>query len=80
MSAFTLRQAYDKGYRSSLTNVDWDVALERFSRKFCPPHSPVEMCNIEHAWADGFDDAHDQIKNRRPAADATERVTKTEDD
>lgn len=73
VTALTLREAYDKGYRSSLTNVDWDDALLRFTRKFCQ-HHPADMCIFEHAWCDGFDDAHDQIKKRRPARDATTRV------
>lgn len=75
MEQITLRQAYDKGYATGRhSHADWDDALVRFSQKFCAPHDPVLMCDLEHSWADGFDDSHDGPKVRRPAADATKRV------
>jgi hypothetical protein len=73
----TLRQAYDKGFASQRTSSDWDEALMRFSRRYCQPHNPREMCDLEQCWSDGFDDANEygnDGKKRRPAADATERV------
>lgn len=70
-STITLRQAYDRGKASQRTSVDWDVALARFSRKYCQPHSPNHMCDLEQSWADGFDDGNSNTSARRPAADAT---------
>lgn len=58
-----LRAAYRAGKRSSLTSVDADDACARFSRKHCAPHSPSVLCDLEHAWYDGFE--HD-CRDERP--------------
>lgn len=64
----TIEQAYDKGWLSQRTQSDWDVALERFSRRYCAPHPARQMCAFEHAWADGWDDhQEDAVKYTRLA-------------
>lgn len=63
----TLREAYEKGRRTQRTHADWDDAVVRFSNKYCAPHSPSIMCGLEHAWANGFDDAGEDNRDRQPS-------------
>lgn len=65
-ATLTRRRAYDMGARSSRTLSDWDDALARFTRKHCA-HRPDTMCALERAWCDGWDDAQEGNRNRRPA-------------
>lgn len=63
--AITTRQAYDKGRASQRTGSDWDDALVRFSQKYCSPHG-YNLCPLETAWADGWDDGQENNRDRRP--------------
>lgn len=46
----TIKQAYDKGWASSLTDADWDEAADRFDRKYGWAKA------IREAWMDGWSD------------------------
>lgn len=49
-------KAYRMGWAAQARpGNDWDDALARFSTKYCT-HHPGYMCDIEHCWADGWDD------------------------
>lgn len=50
----TVRDAYRKGARSRGTAADWDDALLRFTRRYCAHAEYAAMCDLCHAWCDGF--------------------------
>lgn len=52
----TPSQARRKGWASRRTNVDWDVALDKFSAKYCKHHSDA-WCELETAWCDGWSES-----------------------
>ena len=64
----TLKQAYDKGWASQGTNVDWDEAVDRFDRKYAPKQPSAEWgrllsdpavradYELSVAWMDGWSD------------------------
>lgn len=49
-----LRRAWRAGKRSSLSNVDADEAAARWAGRNCT-HDVRLMCDLEHAWYDGFE-------------------------
>ena len=49
-----LRRAFHAGRRSSMGDVDADIAAGRWSMKNCN-HSPREFCDLQAAWYDGFE-------------------------
>lgn len=51
----TPRQAYDKGHRCRAELLD--DALDRFERKYCRHADGQVMCELEHAYINGFEDA-----------------------
>lgn len=55
--SITPREAYHKGYRSGLAQVDsWDAA-NRFEKKYCQHLPGGRLCDLEVAWWNGFDDS-----------------------
>lgn len=55
MAEITKAAAWKKGYRTGhATQADWDDALIRFTTKYCAHSTWGGMCELCHAWCDGF--------------------------
>ena len=61
----TLMDAYRMGRRAQRGTGDWDTREARFSSRYCT-HRADEWCQLETAWANGWDDGQEGNSSRKP--------------